>query len=91
MSALICLGRTTYERRASNQMQLKKYTPQSIVQSANTRRQIVIDRLKAMSVFDKPLEESLTEQTREIDDEILQLTTDLDSVLGSELTQYPSS
>ena len=31
------LGRTTYERRASNLMQLKKYTPQSIVQSTNTK------------------------------------------------------
>ena len=36
-------------------------------------------------MFDKPLEESLTEQMREIGDEILQLTKDLDSVLGSEL------
>jgi hypothetical protein len=44
------------------------------------RRQIVINRLKAKSVFDEPLE---------IDDEILQLTTDLDSVLGSELNTPP--
>ena len=53
------------------------------------RRQIIIDRLKAMYVFDKPLEESLTEQMREIDDEILQLTMDLISVLGSELNTPP--
>ena len=53
------------------------------------RRQIVIDRLKAKSAFDKPLEELLAEQMREIDDEILQLTTDLDSVLGSELNTPP--
>jgi hypothetical protein len=40
-------------------------------------------------VFKKRLEESLAEQMREIDDEILQLTTDLDSVLGSDLNTPP--
>ena len=53
------------------------------------RRQIIINRLKAMSAFDNPLGESLAEQMREIDDEILQLTADLDSVLGSELSTPP--
>ena len=53
------------------------------------RRQIITNRLKAKSAFDKPLEESMAEQMREIDDEILQLTTDLDSVLGSELNTPP--
>ncbi len=40
-------------------------------------------------MFDKPLEKFLAEQMREIDDEILQLTMDLDSVLGSELSTPP--
>jgi len=44
------------------------------------RRQVIIDRLKAKSAFDKPWEESLAEQMGEIDNEILQLTADLDSV-----------
>jgi hypothetical protein len=42
-----------------------------------------------MSAFDNPLGELLAEQMREIDDEILQLTADLDSVLGSELSTPP--
>jgi hypothetical protein len=53
------------------------------------KRQILIDRLKAMSALDNPLTELLTEQMREIDDEIKQLTADLDSVLGSELSTPP--
>ncbi len=47
-------------------------------------RQLVIDRLKAKSAFDNPLAELLAEQMREIYEEILQLTADLDSVLGSD-------
>ena len=53
------------------------------------KRQILIDRLKAMSALDNPLTELLTEQMREIDDEIKQLTADLDSVLVSELSTPP--
>ena len=64
----------------------EKNTLRNLLYNLQTqRRQIVIDRLKAKSAFDEPLEESMAEQMREIDDEILQLTTDLDSVLGSEL------
>ena len=68
----------------------EKITPHNLLYNLLIqRRQIITNRLKAKSVIDKPLEESMAEQMREIDDEILQLTTNLDSVLGSELNTPP--
>jgi hypothetical protein len=61
----------------------EKNTLRNLLYNLRTqRRQIVINRLKAKSAFHKPLEESLTEQMRKIDHDIL---TDLVSVLGLEL------
>jgi len=68
----------------------EKNTLRNLLYNLRTqRRQIIINRLKAKSAFDEPSEESLAEQMREIDDEILQLPTDLDSVLDSELNTPP--
>jgi hypothetical protein len=50
------------------------------------KRQMVVDRLKAMSVFDNPLAESLGEQIEEIDVEIKEYTANLDSIMGAEMT-----
>ncbi len=43
---------------------------------------MVVERLKAMSVFDNPLAESLGEQIKETEVEIKEYTSDLDSVMG---------
>jgi hypothetical protein len=48
------------------------------------KRQLIVDRLKAMSAFDDPLTQSLTEQIEEIDEEVKGYITDLDSVVSSE-------
>ncbi len=48
------------------------------------KRQVVINRLKAIAAFDDPLAQLLTEQIDEIDEEIKQYTADLDSVLCCE-------
>ncbi len=50
------------------------------------KRQMVVERLKAMSVFDNPLAESLGEQIEEIDVEIKECTAKLDSIMGAEMT-----
>ena len=53
------------------------------------KRQRVINRLKAMAAFDDPLAQLLTEQIGEIDEEIKQVTADLDSVLCLEHSTPP--
>ncbi len=47
------------------------------------------ERLKAMSVFDNPLAESLGEQIEEIEVEIKEYTSNLDSIMGAEMTTTP--
>ncbi len=47
---------------------------------------MVVERLKAMSVFDNPLAESLGEQIEEIEAEIKEYTLNLDSIMGAEMT-----
>ena len=55
------------------------------------KRQMVVERLKAMSVFDEPLAESLGEQIVEIEAEIKEYTSNLDSIMGAaEMTTPPS-
>jgi hypothetical protein len=54
------------------------------------KRQVVIDRLKAMALFDDPLAQLLAKQIGEIDEEIKQYTKDLDSVQCSEHSTPPS-
>jgi hypothetical protein len=44
------------------------------------KRQLGVDRLKALSVFDDPLALSLQEQIEEIDNEITEYTGNLDSI-----------
>jgi hypothetical protein len=53
------------------------------------KRQVVVDRLKAMASFDDPLAQLLMEQIGEIDEEIKQNTKDLDSVMCSEHSTPP--
>jgi hypothetical protein len=53
------------------------------------KRQMVVERLKAMSVFDNPLAESLGEQIEEIEAEIKEYTSNLDSIMGAEMTTPP--
>ncbi len=53
------------------------------------KRQVIVDRLKAMASFDDLLAQSLTEQIGEIDKEIKQYTKDLDSVQCSEHSTPP--
>jgi hypothetical protein len=48
-----------------------------------------VDQLKALSVFDDPLAQSLQHQIEEIDDEIKEYTGNLDSILGLEMTTPP--
>ena len=50
---------------------------------------MVVEHLKAMSVFDNPLAESLGEQIEEIDVEIKKYTANLDSIMGAEMTTPP--
>ena len=47
---------------------------------------MVVEHLKAMSVFDNPLAESLGEQIEEIEVEIKEYTSNLDSIMGAEMT-----
>ena len=54
-------------------------------------RQLVIDRLKAMTVFDDPLAQSLTEQIGEIDDKMKEFTADLNSVSDFRTAPHPPS
>jgi hypothetical protein len=53
------------------------------------KRQMVVERLKAMSVFDNPLAESPGEQIEEIEVEIKEYTSNLDSIMGAEMTTPP--
>ena len=50
---------------------------------------MVVEHLKAMSVFDNPLAESLGEQIEEIEAEIKEYTSDLDSIMDGEMTTPP--
>jgi hypothetical protein len=52
-------------------------------------RQLGVDRLKALSVFDDPLAQSLQQQIEEIDDEITEYAGNLDSILGLEMQTSP--
>jgi hypothetical protein len=54
------------------------------------KRQMIVKRLKAMSVFDNPLAESLGEQNEEVEIEIKEYTANLDSIMGAEMTTPPS-
>ena len=51
---------------------------------------MVVERQKAMSVFDNPLAESLREQIEEIEVEIKKYTSNLDSIMGAEMSTTPS-
>ncbi len=53
------------------------------------KRQMVVDRLKSMSVFDNPLAQSLEEQIEEINNEINEYAANFDSIMGSEMTTPP--
>jgi hypothetical protein len=53
------------------------------------KRQMVVERLKAIPVFDNPLAESLGEQIEEIEVEIEEYTSKLDSIMGAEMTAPP--
>jgi hypothetical protein len=53
------------------------------------KRQMGVDRPKALSVVDDPLAQSLQQQIEEIDDEIKEYTGNLDSILGLEMTTSP--
>ncbi len=50
---------------------------------------MVVERLKAMSVFNNPLAESLGEQIEEIEVEIKEYTANLDSIMDAEMTTPP--
>ena len=50
------------------------------------KRQMEVDRLKGVSVFDDPLAQSLEQQIEEIDNEIKEYTANLDSIMGLEMT-----
>jgi hypothetical protein len=53
------------------------------------KRQVLVDLLKALSVFDHPLAESLGNRIEEIDVEIKEYTDNLDSSMGAEMTTAP--
>ena len=50
---------------------------------------MVVEGQKAMSVFDDPLAESLREQIEEIEVEIKEYTSNLDSIMGAEMRTTP--
>jgi hypothetical protein len=52
------------------------------------KRQLIVDRLKAMAAFDDPLTQSLMEQIEEIDEEGKGYIADLDSVVSSEDSEH---
>ncbi len=47
---------------------------------------MVVEHLEAMSVFDNPLAESLGEKIEEIEVEIKEYKSNLDSIVGAEMT-----
>ncbi len=53
------------------------------------KRQLGVDRLKALSVFDDLLAQSLQQQIEEIDNVITEYTGNLDSILGLEMQTPP--
>ncbi len=53
------------------------------------KRQLGVDRLKALSVFDDPLALLLQQQIEEIDNEITEYTGNLDSISSSEMKTPP--
>ena len=64
----------------------EKNTLRNLIHNLRTqKRQLIVDRLKAMANFDEPMTQSLTEQIEEIDEEVKGHTTDL-SVLSSDCT-----
>ena len=69
----------------------EKYVTQStlLFNLRTQKRQMVVECLKAMSVFDNPLAESLGEQIEEIEVEIKEYTPKLDSIMGAEMTTPP--
>jgi hypothetical protein len=68
----------------------EKNTLRNLIHNLRTqKRQVVVDRLKAMASFDDPLAQTLMEQIGEIDEEIKQYTKDLDSVQCSEHSTSP--
>ncbi len=50
---------------------------------------MVVECLKAMSVFHNPLAESLGEQIEEIEVEIKEYTSNLESIMGAEMITPP--
>jgi hypothetical protein len=50
---------------------------------------MVFECLKVLSVFDEPLAESLGEQIEEIEVDIKEYTSDLDSIMGAKMTTPP--
>jgi hypothetical protein len=68
----------------------EKNTLRNLIRNLQTqKRQVVVDRLKAMALFDDPLAQLLMEQIGEIDEEIIQYTKDVDSVLCSDHSSPP--
>ena len=64
----------------------EKNTLRNLIHNLRTqKRQLIVDRLKALANFDEPMTQSLTEQIEEIDEEVKGHTTDL-SVLSSDCT-----
>jgi hypothetical protein len=68
----------------------EKNTLRNMIFNLQTHKgQLGVDRLKALSVFDDPLAQSLQQQIEEIDNEITEYTGNLDSILGLEMQPPP--
>jgi hypothetical protein len=67
----------------------EKNSLRNIIYNLRTqKKQLIVDRLKAMAAFDDPLTQSLMEQIEEIDEEVKGYIADLDSVVSSEDSEH---
>ncbi len=84
------LGESNFRAACIESNAAEKNTLCNIIFNLRTqKRQMGVDRLKVLSVFDNPLAQSLQQQIEEIDDEIKEYTGNLDSMLGLEMTTPP--
>jgi hypothetical protein len=89
-SSIQSLGESNIRAARIESNTAEKNTLRNLLFNLRTqKRQMVVERQKAMSVFDDPLAESLREQIEEIEVEIKEYTSNLDSIMGAEMRTTP--
>ena len=89
-SSIQSLGESNIRAAHIESNAAEKNTLRNLIFNLRTqKRQMVVEHLKAMSVIDNPLAESLREQIEEIEVEIKEYTSNLDSIMGAEMRTTP--